>query len=261
MATRTPTRGVRWESPLPLPRHHSRTFLLARNARRPLNSHWLGRPRPFDTQAPARPRMVAQSPHLEQRAVHLQARRDRLPLRRLQRLRVGGRHERRLQLHGPRFLERCRPKTIHHVEGTLGSATRRRAVSTPAKRTAHPPPRGQHRRGRDAHQAHHPVTRYDDRKTQIVVPTRHQRHPHPTPLHPQPRTQYGGLATQPPPIRPPSSPVETPHYRQIRLYAQHTTPTLQRQVAAWRDPQCEDVDCLRLPDAAWQRKNNYNSPP
>jgi hypothetical protein len=27
--------------------------------------------------------------------------------------------------------------------------------------------------------------------------------------------------------------------------------------AIWRDPQCEDVDCLRLPDAAWRRENNY----
>jgi hypothetical protein len=25
--------------------------------------------------------------------------------------------------------------------------------------------------------------------------------------------------------------------------------------------QCEDVDCLRLPDAAWRRENNYCNPP
>jgi hypothetical protein len=31
--------------------------------------------------------------------------------------------------------------------------------------------------------------------------------------------------------------------------------------AHWRDPQCEDFDCLRLPDAAWRRENNYCNPP
>jgi hypothetical protein len=31
--------------------------------------------------------------------------------------------------------------------------------------------------------------------------------------------------------------------------------------ARWRDPKCEDVDCLHLPDATWQRENNYCNPP
>jgi hypothetical protein len=31
--------------------------------------------------------------------------------------------------------------------------------------------------------------------------------------------------------------------------------------ARWRDPQCEDFDCLRMSDAAWRRENNYCSPP
>jgi hypothetical protein len=36
---------------------------------------------------------------------------------------------------------------------------------------------------------------------------------------------------------------------------------LPRFNARWRDPQCEDVDCLRLPDAAWDREKNYCNPP
>jgi hypothetical protein len=36
---------------------------------------------------------------------------------------------------------------------------------------------------------------------------------------------------------------------------------LPRFNARWRDPQCEDVDCLHLPDAAWHRENNYCNPP
>jgi hypothetical protein len=36
---------------------------------------------------------------------------------------------------------------------------------------------------------------------------------------------------------------------------------LPRFNARWRDPRCEDVDCLRLPDAAWRRENNYYNPP
>jgi hypothetical protein len=31
--------------------------------------------------------------------------------------------------------------------------------------------------------------------------------------------------------------------------------------ARWRDPQCHDVDCLRLPDATWRRENSYCNPP
>jgi hypothetical protein len=30
--------------------------------------------------------------------------------------------------------------------------------------------------------------------------------------------------------------------------------------AKWRDPKCEDVDCLHMPDAAWQREANYCTP-
>jgi hypothetical protein len=42
MATRTPTRSVRRESLVPLPRHRALSFLFVRNARRPCNSHWPG---------------------------------------------------------------------------------------------------------------------------------------------------------------------------------------------------------------------------
>jgi hypothetical protein len=36
---------------------------------------------------------------------------------------------------------------------------------------------------------------------------------------------------------------------------------LPRFNAKWRDPKCEDVDCLHLPDAAWQREATYSNPP
>jgi hypothetical protein len=36
---------------------------------------------------------------------------------------------------------------------------------------------------------------------------------------------------------------------------------LPRFNAKWRDPHCEDVDCLHLPDAALRRENNYCNPP
>jgi hypothetical protein len=36
---------------------------------------------------------------------------------------------------------------------------------------------------------------------------------------------------------------------------------LPRFNARWRDPKCEDVDCLHLADTAWQREANYNSSP
>jgi hypothetical protein len=150
--------------------------------------------------------------------------------------------------------------------GTASGLTTNRF--TPAKRTARPPPRGQHRRGRDAHHAHHPVSRYDDRATPLVVSTRHQRHPHPTPLHPfsreylggypQPRTRYGRLPTEPPPIRPPPSTVGT---HTMDIFASMINTQLPRFNARWRDPQCEDVDFLRMPDAAWQRENNSCNPP
>jgi hypothetical protein len=47
----------------------------------------------------------------------------------------------------------------------------------------------------------------------------------------------------------------------IDRFASMLNAQLPRFNARWRDPQCEDVDCLRLPDAAWHRENNYcNSP-
>jgi hypothetical protein len=36
---------------------------------------------------------------------------------------------------------------------------------------------------------------------------------------------------------------------------------LPRFNAWWRDPKCEDVDCLRLADTPWQREANYCNPP
>jgi hypothetical protein len=236
VATHSPTRGLRMKCPIPLPRHRARTLLFARTTQRPSHTHWLGGTRPTHPSAPTRPRVVAYGAQPEQRAVHLQAHRDRLPPRRLRRLRVGSRIEQRLQLPSPRFLERYRPATTHHVEGTPSSPTRSRVVSTPTKRPARPTTRGQHNSGRRAHKAYLPVTSYDDRTTPLTVPARHQRHPYPPELHPvsqytQPRTGHRGLATHPAPIRAPPGPVGTPHYRPVHVHAKRSTTTVQRPEA------------------------------
>jgi hypothetical protein len=47
----------------------------------------------------------------------------------------------------------------------------------------------------------------------------------------------------------------------IDRFASMLNTQLPRFNARWRDPQCEDIDCLRLPDAAWRRENNYCNPP
>jgi hypothetical protein len=47
----------------------------------------------------------------------------------------------------------------------------------------------------------------------------------------------------------------------IDRFASMLNTQLQRFNVRWRDPQFEDVDCLRLPDVAWQRENNYCNPP
>jgi hypothetical protein len=47
----------------------------------------------------------------------------------------------------------------------------------------------------------------------------------------------------------------------VDRFASMLNAQLPRFNARWRDPKCEDVDCLHLPDATWQRKNNYRNPP
>jgi hypothetical protein len=47
----------------------------------------------------------------------------------------------------------------------------------------------------------------------------------------------------------------------IDQFASMLNTQLSRFNARWRDSECEDVDSLRLPDAAWRRENNYNNPP
>jgi hypothetical protein len=47
----------------------------------------------------------------------------------------------------------------------------------------------------------------------------------------------------------------------IDRFATMENTQLSRFNAMWRDPKCEDVDCLHLPDTAWQREANYRKPP
>ena len=46
----------------------------------------------------------------------------------------------------------------------------------------------------------------------------------------------------------------------IDRFASMENAQLPRFNAKWRDPKCEDVDFLDLPDAAWQREANYCNP-
>jgi hypothetical protein len=47
----------------------------------------------------------------------------------------------------------------------------------------------------------------------------------------------------------------------IDRFASMENAQLPRFNTKWRDPKREDVDCLHLPDAAWQREANYCKPP
>jgi hypothetical protein len=47
----------------------------------------------------------------------------------------------------------------------------------------------------------------------------------------------------------------------IDIFASMLNTQLPRVNATWRDQQCEDVDCLHLPDAARQCEANYCNPP
>jgi hypothetical protein len=47
----------------------------------------------------------------------------------------------------------------------------------------------------------------------------------------------------------------------VDRFASMLNAQLPRFNVRWRDPKCEDVDCLHLPDATLQRENNYCNPP
>jgi hypothetical protein len=47
----------------------------------------------------------------------------------------------------------------------------------------------------------------------------------------------------------------------VERFASMLNAQLPRFNARRKDPKCEDVDCLHLPDASWQRENNYCNPP
>jgi hypothetical protein len=49
--------------------------------------------------------------------------------------------------------------------------------------------------------------------------------------------------------------------RSIDRFASMLNTQLPRFNAGWRDPQCEDVDCLSLPDSAWRCEINHGNPP
>jgi hypothetical protein len=47
----------------------------------------------------------------------------------------------------------------------------------------------------------------------------------------------------------------------VDRFASMLNAQLPRFNARWKDPKWEDADCLHLPDASWQRENNYCNPP
>jgi hypothetical protein len=86
-------------------------------------------------------------------------------------------------LSSARFLVRRRPAPTHHVEGATGSATRNRVLSTTIAGTKRLATRGQHRRGCDAVQTNHSLSRHDDQIKKALALARRPRHKHPTEVH------------------------------------------------------------------------------
>jgi hypothetical protein len=154
------------------------------------------------------------------------------------------------------------------MEGATSRATRNQVLSTASTRTKRLTTRGEDRRRSDAVQTNHSLPRHDDRIKEALALAGRQRHHHPTHVHSLSNEHFGrqpqrgarprGLVAKSSDFQQPKSKVGTTLYRPVRIDG---NTHLSRFNAQWRDPKCEDVDCLRMPDAAWQREANYCSPP
>jgi hypothetical protein len=154
-------------------------FLPTRTLLRVEYATWMGWPSPDDTQAKARPRMVADIARPEQRTLNLQTHRDGVPPRRFKRLRMGSRVKPQPLLPGARVMVRRPPTPTHHLEGATSRTTCNRIFPTIATGTQRLISRRQHCSRGYAFQAYHTLPRHDDRITEAMAFTRRQRHQHP----------------------------------------------------------------------------------
>jgi hypothetical protein len=228
----------------------------------------MGRTSPDDTPHEARPRVVAYSARPTQRTLNLQTHRDGVPPRRLKWLRMGSRAERQPCLPGTRFLVRRRPTPTHHMEGTTSCATRHRILFTTTTRMQRLTPRGQHRRRGDAVQIDYSFPCHDDRITKALALTYlNDINIRPRYIRSNANIWADSLSREldrddwqlNPQIFGYLQTMWGPH--SIDHFATMENTQLPMFNARWRDPKCEDVDSLHLPDTAWQREANYCKPP
>jgi hypothetical protein len=101
LATGQTTSGIH---AIPLPRHRAGPLFPSRTTLRTEYTTGMGRTRPNDAPAQARPRVVAYNARPRQRTLDLQTHRDSVPSRRHKLLRIGSRSERQSCLPSTRFL-------------------------------------------------------------------------------------------------------------------------------------------------------------
>jgi hypothetical protein len=101
-----------------------------------------------------------------------------------------------------------------------------------------------------------------------VVHVRHQRHPHPPSLHSVGLQRRAGTLSRELDTEDLQLNLRIFEHLQHRWgphtidrFASMLNAQLPRFNARWRDPLCENIDCLHMSDAASRRENNYCNPP
>jgi hypothetical protein len=263
MAAHASARGLRRESSVPLPRHRASTVLFTRARQRVSNTYRLGGTRAPKSPATTRPRVVAHGTHPTQRSVHLQAHPDRLPPRRLQRLRMGGRSERKVQL--PSTWVWNATNRLHHITWKELRAVRHAVESFLP-----------HFKGRQVllHEdntavvaaltkltSRSPVMMTELRRLWFLLDT-NDIHIRPRYIRSAANVWADTLSRE---LDTEDMQLEHLQHRwgphTIDRFASMLNAQLPRFNARWRDPLCEDIDRLHLSDVAWRREFNSCNPP
>jgi hypothetical protein len=153
------------------------------------------------------------------------------------------------------------------MEGASSGATRGRIFFSATQRPASPPTRGQHGSGRRPNQARVPVARHDDRAPALDTYDTNDIHICPRYIRSAANVWADTLSRELDTEDWQLNPRIFEHLQHrwgphtIDRFASMLNAQLPRFNARWRDPQCEDIDCMHLPDAAWQHENNYCNPP
>jgi hypothetical protein len=140
---------------------------------------------------------VAYNARLTQLTLNIQAHRDCLAPRRLQRLRTRRRAEQELRVPSTRAFVQRRPQASHHVKRVASRSLRDRVFHPSPTRAKRPFAQGQHNSRSYAHIDNHALPRHYDRARRFMLLSGLQRHPHPSSLH-SPSNKY--LCRQPHPV-------------------------------------------------------------